>query len=83
MEKDPRARLRHILDTIARIRGYQAGRLPALYRRDDQFRDALERNLERISEASRHLPSALKAGHPEIPWQHIASIGNVLRHAYD
>jgi uncharacterized protein with HEPN domain len=46
------------------------------------LRDAVERNLERISEASRHIPKDLKAGHPEIPWQKVAGIGNILRHAY-
>ena len=25
----------------------------------------------------------LKASHPDIPWQKVASIGNVLRHDYD
>jgi uncharacterized protein with HEPN domain len=29
------------------------------------------------------LPPALKARHPEIPWQKVAGIGNVLRHGYE
>ena len=33
-------------------------------------------------EASRHLPEPLRATEPEVPWREIASIGNVLRHAY-
>jgi uncharacterized protein with HEPN domain len=36
-----------------------------------------------VSEASRHLPPELKARHPEIPWQKVAGIGNVLRHNYE
>ena len=36
-----------------------------------------------MSEASRHLPAELKARHPEIPWQKVAGIGNVLRHNYE
>lgn len=47
------------------------------------LRDAIERNIERISEASRRLPDDLKAGYPSIPWRDIAGIGNVLRHGYD
>lgn len=43
----------------------------------------VERGIEIISEASRHLPEAVKARHPDIPWQKVAGIGNVLRHAYD
>jgi uncharacterized protein with HEPN domain len=46
------------------------------------LRDAVERNIERISEASRHIPRSVKAKHPEIPWRKIAGIGNILRHAY-
>lgn len=38
--------------------------------------------MEIISEASRRLPEPLKARYPEIPWQKVAGIGNVLRHDY-
>ena len=44
---------------------------------------AAERAIEIISEASRHLAEPLKASEPDAPWREIASIGNVLRHAYD
>jgi uncharacterized protein with HEPN domain len=43
----------------------------------------VERGVEIISEASRHLPDELKVRHPEIPWQKVAGIGNVLRHNYE
>jgi uncharacterized protein with HEPN domain len=43
---------------------------------------AVERGLEIISEASRHLPAELTALAPEIPWRQIAAIGNLLRHEY-
>jgi uncharacterized protein with HEPN domain len=46
-------------------------------------RDVVERNLERISEASRHIPAGLKARHPSVGWRLVADLGNVLRHAYD
>jgi uncharacterized protein with HEPN domain len=44
---------------------------------------ALERGLEIISEASRHVPIELKATAPHIPWRQVADIGNILRHAYE
>ena len=47
------------------------------------LRRAVERSLEIISEASRHIPTDLQAAHPEIPWRSVADIGNVLRHGYD
>ena len=41
------------------------------------------RGIEIISEASRHLTDDIKERRTEIPWQKVAGIGNVLRHAYD
>ena len=49
---------------------------------DRQKRWQVERGLEIVSEASRHLPEDMKARHPEIPWRKVAGIGNVLRHEY-
>jgi uncharacterized protein with HEPN domain len=43
----------------------------------------VERCIEIVSEATRHLPVEIKAGYPDIPWHQIAGIGNVLRHDYD
>ena len=44
---------------------------------------AIERGLEIISEASRHIPDDQKALAPEVPWRQIAAIGNLLRHEYE
>jgi len=43
---------------------------------------ATERCIEIVSEASKHVPDDIKAGHPEIPWQKIRGIGNVFRHQF-
>jgi uncharacterized protein with HEPN domain len=43
----------------------------------------VDRCIEIVSEATRHLLEEVKAGHPEVPWKQIAGIGNVLRHDYD
>ena len=50
---------------------------------DKRKRWLVERGIEIISEASRHLGDELKARHPEIPWSKVAGIGNVLRHEYE
>ena len=44
--------------------------------------DAVERNLERLSEATRHIPAKLTAAESDIPWRQVADLGNVLRHRY-
>jgi uncharacterized protein with HEPN domain len=46
-------------------------------------RQAVERNLEIVSEASRHLPDEVNARQAEVPWRAVAAIRNVLRHTYD
>jgi uncharacterized protein with HEPN domain len=43
----------------------------------------VERGVQIISEASRHLSADLKSRHPEIPWVKVAAIGSVLRHDYE
>jgi uncharacterized protein with HEPN domain len=62
-------RLRHILDAIARIETLTAGKAFEDYAADWVTRDAVERNLERVSEASRHIPSEIKARHKDIAWR--------------
>ena len=46
------------------------------------MRSALERGIEVISEASRHLGRELKSQHKDVRWKDIAGIGNTLRHEY-
>ena len=44
---------------------------------------AVERALEIISEASRHVSESSKAKEPGVDWDRIAAFGNFARHAYD
>lgn len=55
----------------------------ASFRETAIVRDAVLRNLEVISEASRRLSDELKSRYPSIPWTGIAAAGNVYRHDYD
>ena len=75
-------RLRHILDAVARVETLTLGKSFEDYAADWVTRDAVERNLERVSEASRHVPSDLKSQHKNVPWRAVAGLGNVLRHDY-
>lgn len=71
-----------ILEAIERIERYTHGKDIAGYSADSMLRDAVERNIERISEASKRLPAELKAQHPDVPWDKVAAIGNRFRHEY-
>lgn len=44
--------------------------------------DATLRNLELIGEAATHIPEAIRASYPEIPWRMIIATRNRLIHAY-
>jgi uncharacterized protein with HEPN domain len=74
--------LRDIVEAIERIRGVLGEVSLETFEADWQRQWLVERGVEIISEASRHLPHELKARHPEIPWQKVAGVGNVLRHDY-
>jgi len=52
------------------------------FEKDWLLRHGVERGIEIISEASRHVATDLKKQHPSIRWNAIAGIGNILRHEY-
>jgi uncharacterized protein with HEPN domain len=76
-------RLTDIIEAIELIRSEMADVTLDAFEPDRRKRWLVERGIEIISEASRHLPDALKARYPDIPWPKVASIGNVLRHDYE
>ena len=77
-----RDRLEHILVAISAIKDYTRGIREDAFLIDPLRIDAVERKLESISEASRHIPDPVKARHPHIPWRDITGVGNILRHDY-
>jgi uncharacterized protein with HEPN domain len=78
-----RRRLQDIKINIARIRRHIAGLDEAGFAADEKTRDAVERCLERISEAARKLGDGLDAAYPEIALPKLRQFGSVLRHDYD
>ncbi len=43
---------------------------------------AVQHGLLIIAEAAKHLPPALKSSQPQVPWERIHGLGNILRHEY-
>jgi uncharacterized protein with HEPN domain len=76
-------RLSDILENIDAVTEMIEGVELGSYRGDLKLRRAVERCVEIISEASRHIPPRLKADYPDHPWDEIAAIGNLLRHHYE
>jgi uncharacterized protein with HEPN domain len=79
----PIARLTDIIEAIELIFSETAGITLDAFEGDRRKRWLVERGIQIISEASRHLPDELKARHAQIPWRKVAGIGNVLRHEYE
>jgi uncharacterized protein with HEPN domain len=43
---------------------------------------AVQHALLIVAEAAKHLPPAMKESRPDVPWQKIHGLGNMLRHEY-
>jgi uncharacterized protein with HEPN domain len=78
----PGIRLLDILESIDAVADITNGLTFESYSDDYKTRRAVERCVEVISEATRHLPSNWKSDFPNTPWREIAAIGNLLRHEY-
>lgn len=76
-------RLTDIIEAIERIHGVVGDTSLEVFEADWRRQWLVQRGVEIVSEASRHLTDELKARHPEIPWKKVAGIGNVLRHNYE
>jgi uncharacterized protein with HEPN domain len=82
--KDPAVRLGDIVENIDRIERHLVGILnEQVFENDQMVYDAVERCLERISEAATKLGSDAELLCPGVPWAQIRALGNVLRHEYD
>lgn len=78
----PEPRLKDIIEAIGFIQSDMENVALDDFAADRRKRWQVERGLEIISEASRHLPDDMKGRHPQIPWHKVAGIGNILRHEY-
>lgn len=78
----PQERLQDIIHNIDRVRAHLKGVTPGS-ELDDKTRDAVERCLERISEAAKKLGAVIEGRQPQVSWRGIRGLGNVLRHQYD
>jgi uncharacterized protein with HEPN domain len=81
--RSARARLGDIVLSIDEIGRFFAGKTFDDFTTDALVHDAVVRNLEIISEASRHLGGSVRAQTPEIQWRKVADIGHWLLHAYE
>lgn len=64
------------------IEAATAGKSLEDFREDWLLKHGVQRGIEIISEAARHIPDELLQAAPGVPWKQVRGIGNVLRHEY-
>jgi len=80
--KDPRVYFDHILQSIELIESYVQGRTLEEFLESVPLQDQVLRRIEIIGEAARNLPGDLTAKYPDVPWQRIVAMRNILIHVY-
>jgi uncharacterized protein with HEPN domain len=82
MSKDVNVFIAHIVESINLIELYTVRMSKEDFLKSDQIQDAVIRRLEIIGEASKKIPAAIKAQHPDIPWREMAGMRDILIHEY-
>ena len=82
MKRNDRVYLTHILEAIKKIDKYTKGLNYAAFLTDDLVQDGVIRQLEIIGEASKKLSVATRTLAPDLPWEDIAGMRDVLMHQY-
>jgi uncharacterized protein with HEPN domain len=81
--RDPILSLRDILEGIQLIEEFTAGMDLKSFGDDARTVAAVERKLQKISEAATRLGQDAEKLCPAQPWRNIRGMGNWLRHQYD
>jgi uncharacterized protein with HEPN domain len=74
--------LRHIRAACDRVAQYLTGVSWAAFEENMEKQDAVIRQLEILGEAAGRLSDPFRQAHPEMPWQRIKDLRNVLIHGY-
>jgi len=78
----PRLWLLDIREEIAGIQDLTKGTDVGTFSASWAMKRAVEHALLIIAEAAKNLPETMKDTRPEVPWQKIHALGNLLRHEY-
>ena len=82
MPRDYSVYLQDILEAIAKVQRYTGHLSEKAFASDEKTIDAVVRNLEVIGEAVKRLPLEIRARRPDIEWQKIAGLRDILIHEY-
>jgi len=82
MQREHRAFLEDIINSIGKIERYCHGLSKASFASNELVQDAAIRNLEIIGEAVKKVPDEIKSKKTMIAWKKIAGLRDVLIHDY-
>lgn len=81
-DRDWRLRLEDILEAVAKMERYTTGMDFEAFKGDERTVDAVAWNFQVIGEAARYVPEEVQERHPEVPWDKMRGMRNLLVHAY-
>jgi len=64
------------------VENFTLGITRQTYGENLQIRRSIERSVQLIGEAAKHVSPAFREAHPDIPWRKIVAQRNVLTHEY-
>ena len=82
MTKDWRIYIEHILESISLIGKYLEGKSKDDFLSSIQLQDSVNRRIEIIGEAVKNIPNEVKIHYPDVPWNEISGMRDILIHKY-
>jgi uncharacterized protein with HEPN domain len=77
-----RQRILHIIEAIKEIETYNAGIDLTEFKGNSMIRFASVKQLEIIGEAAKNITASTKSTLPDIEWEQVAALRNILVHEY-
>ncbi|MBC7334423.1 MAG: DUF86 domain-containing protein [Actinobacteria bacterium] len=82
-KRSPKLFVHDMLEAIEKIERYMESiDDPEEFKERDIVIDAVLRNLEIVGEAARNIPTEIREKYPEIPWNRVIGLRNVVIHGY-
>ncbi len=82
MARDYSNLLQDVLEAIANVREFVGAMTSDEFAADKKTLHAVVRNLEVVGEAVKAVPTELRQKYPDVPWQRIAGLRDILIHHY-